>query len=86
MDTATIGDALRKHRKDQHLSMYKLGLELHIGEMSVFRHEKGQLQISPSLLVDWALLLKAPEILVAACNGCPIAKAIGSKQIPPSAA
>ena len=70
MDTARYGPLLRKHRKQRKLSMYRLGMELHISEMTVCRYESGQRQIPPDLLIAWAGYLGVTWILHDVCNDC----------------
>ena len=82
MDTARFGPILRRYRKEHKLSMYRLGLVLHLSEMTVCRYETGQRQIPPDLLVAWAEYLGASCILYEACGGCPLG---AFRQNPPSA-
>ena len=60
----------------QGLYLRNIGQELHLDEMAICRYELGKQQIPPELLIRWALLLNAPEILADACDGCPIGAAM----------
>ena len=71
MNTARFGPILKTHRKAKKLSMYRLGMELHLSEMSVCRYESGQRQIPPDLLIAWAEYLGVTCILREVCTDCP---------------
>ena len=85
MDTAKWGLALRQQRKMQGKYLRHIGQALYLDEMAVCRYELGRQPIPPDLLIRWALLLNAPEILADACDGCPIGAAM-SQQSPLTAA
>jgi len=81
MDTAMFGPVLKKHRLAQGRYMHQVGRELNISESCVCRYEKGLRQIPPDLLVKWARLLGAQEILTAACTACPVGVALRNDPI-----
>ena len=85
MNTARFGPILKTHRKAKRLSMYRLGMELHLSEMTVCRYESGQRQIPPDLLIVWAEYLGVSCILHEVCADCPFSTIGASKQDPPNA-
>ena len=76
MNTARLGVILRRYRKMRRMTMYQLGLALHLREMTVCRYEKGQQPIPPDLLIVWAAYLGIPWILDEMCLECPIGAAM----------
>lgn len=76
MDATIWGPVLRNYRKRRGLLMHQVGSSLNVSESCICRYESGKRQIPPDLLVAWALLLGAREILTGACSTCPVGVAL----------